>query len=59
MTSEKTYTERGQKIVLHLRWPNASDRAAASEDASALVRDWITGEPNGDALASAVEEGSG
>lgn len=43
-SEEKTYEEQGQKLSLFLRWPNASDRGIASEDAQELARDFITGD---------------
>jgi len=40
----KSYQEAGQQIQLSLRWPNASERALASEDAAELIRTYITGD---------------
>jgi hypothetical protein len=44
LSSEKPYREAGHALSLTLRWPNASDRALASEDAAELVRNFITGD---------------
>ena len=43
--STKTYREAGRELTLSMRWPNASDRAAASEDAQELAKMFITGDP--------------
>jgi hypothetical protein len=42
--STRTYDQDGVPLTFTLRWPNASDRALASEDAAAMVRDYIDGD---------------
>jgi hypothetical protein len=43
---EKSYSEAGETVTLCLRWPNASDRARASEMSRDLMRDFVHGDPS-------------